>query len=77
MIITFQIAEKSALQGYPESRLPTFTEDDSALILGSADFLGINYYTGQYARPVETNIDDVDYYSDMDATTVADPTWYG
>merc|ERR1712156_675625 len=40
-----KIDTKSELQGFPESRLPTFTAEESAEILGSHDFLGINFYT--------------------------------
>ncbi|CAI0375490.1 unnamed protein product [Linum tenue] len=41
---------------YPESmkqnlgnRLPRFTNEESELLKGSFDFLGVNYYTGRYA----------------------------
>ncbi|KAL0792418.1 hypothetical protein Bca101_063795 [Brassica carinata] len=33
------------------SRLPNFTEEEAALVAGSYDFLGLNYYVTQYARP--------------------------
>ncbi|KAM7472468.1 hypothetical protein LguiA_010651 [Lonicera macranthoides] len=43
---------------YPQSmrknagdRLPKFTEEESKLLKGSLDFLGINYYTSNYASP--------------------------
>ncbi|CAD0205436.1 unnamed protein product [Chrysodeixis includens] len=41
-----RIAKKSAQQGYTKSRLPEFTEEEKALVKGSADFLGVNHYTG-------------------------------
>ena len=41
---------------YPETmkaivghRLPKFTKEESALVKGSIDFLGVNYYTTNYA----------------------------
>jgi beta-glucosidase len=41
---------------YPETmkaivghRLPRFTKEESALVKGSIDFLGVNYYTTNYA----------------------------
>ena len=40
-----QIDAKSTLQGFAESRLPHFTEEESLEIQGSADFLGFNHYT--------------------------------
>ena len=44
-----KIDAKSEAQGFPESRLPSFTEEESAMILGSSDFLGMNFYTAQVA----------------------------
>lgn len=42
---------------YPDSmkealgdRLPTFTNEQKALLKGSADFWGMNHYTSKYAR---------------------------
>ena len=42
---------------YPDSmrelvkeRLPKFTDDEVSLVKGSYDFLGINYYTSNYAK---------------------------
>lgn len=34
------------------NRLPKFTAQESKLVKGSYDFLGINYYTGNYASPL-------------------------
>ena len=31
------------------NRLPKFTEEESKLVKGSFDFLGLNYYTARYA----------------------------
>lgn len=36
-----------------KGRLPTFTEEDKALVKGSFDFIGFNYYTSRYAKAVE------------------------
>mmetsp|Transcript_21880 Transcript_21880/g.21058 ORF Transcript_21880/g.21058 Transcript_21880/m.21058 type:complete len:91 (+) Transcript_21880:383-655(+) len=33
-----------------ENRLPTFTEEESALVKGSFDFLGLNHYTSKYVH---------------------------
>ena len=44
-----KIDAKSEAQGFPESRLPSFTDEESAMILGSSDFLGMNFYTAQVA----------------------------
>ena len=42
---------KSELQGFPESRLPHFTAEDSLEILGSWDFLGIDFYSSRLVYP--------------------------
>ena len=33
-----------------DNRLPTFTDEEKALITGSYDFLGINHYTSKYVK---------------------------
>ncbi|KAG7299996.1 hypothetical protein JYU34_017033 [Plutella xylostella] len=42
-----RVAEKSAAQGFPRSRLPEFSEEEKQFVLGSYDFMGVNHYTGQ------------------------------
>ncbi|CAL9007584.1 unnamed protein product [Prunus brigantina] len=37
------------------SRLPKFTKEQSKLLIGSFDFLGLNYYTGYYASDAPRN----------------------
>lgn len=44
---------------YPESmrsrvwdRIPTFTKEESEMVKGSFDYLGLNYYTTYYVRDV-------------------------
>jgi len=32
------------------NRLPTFTDEESKLLKGSFDYLGLNHYTSSYAR---------------------------
>ncbi|KAL5699593.1 beta-glucosidase [Ranunculus cassubicifolius] len=51
------------------SRLPRFTKEESQLLKGSYDFIGLNYYTANYAIS-KTVGDDVQpcYYSDAHAT---------
>ncbi|OMO71965.1 Glycoside hydrolase, family 1 [Corchorus olitorius] len=45
----------SSMRSRVGSRLPDFTESESALLKGSLDFLGINHYTTFYARQNATN----------------------
>ncbi|XP_048228480.1 furostanol glycoside 26-O-beta-glucosidase-like isoform X1 [Ricinus communis] len=35
-----------------KDRLPTFTEQEKVLVKGSFDFIGINYYTSNYAKSI-------------------------
>ena len=72
----FQIDTKSELQGLPESRLPEFTANDSAEILGSYDFLGINFYTSKIVYPEAGDITIPSYYEDQDVGESYDPNWY-
>ncbi|CAL2264245.1 unnamed protein product [Prunus armeniaca] len=44
------------MQSLVQGRLPKFTEEQSKLLIGSFDFLGLNYYTGFYASDASHNI---------------------
>ncbi|XP_077866149.1 cytosolic beta-glucosidase-like [Saccoglossus kowalevskii] len=50
-IMKTRIDNKSRLQGYTESRLPKFTEEEKQFISGTSDFLGLNHYTTTYTAP--------------------------
>lgn len=55
------------------SRLPNFTKDESSLLKGSLDFVGINHYTTFYASKSTTNLIGVllnDSVADSGATTL-------
>ena len=71
-----KIDDKSEAQGFEESRLPHFSDEDSAMILGSSDFLGINFYTANYAYPETSDLADVSWSADMDVGSYQDETWY-
>ena len=76
-IINFmQIDTKSEDQGFEESRLPTFTANETAEIMQSSDFLGINYYTSSLVYPEVSDINCIDYYCDKDVGSYQDETWY-
>ncbi|XP_044733580.1 myrosinase 1-like [Chrysoperla carnea] len=70
------IAMISKLQGLKKSRLPQFTKEEIEYIKGSADFLGINYYTANLARtkknPALTN---PTFEDDMRIMFHKDPNW--
>ncbi|WJX36941.1 hypothetical protein P8452_24773 [Trifolium repens] len=59
---------------YPEimvsllgNRLPKFTKEESAIIKGSYDFLGVNYYSTYYAQSTPPTNINMTYYTDMQA----------
>ena len=70
------IDQKSMAQGFEQSRLPSFTEEESAMIAGSADFLGVNMYTSQLVFPMAESIDTVSKDNDDDVYQYQDPDWY-
>lgn len=45
-----QIDTNSKREGQLNSRLPTFSKEWNDKIRGSADFLGLNYYTSRYVE---------------------------
>lgn len=55
--------------GFPESRLPSFTKEDSAEIMDSFDFLGINFYTADIVYTKESDPNVVSYYADQDVSS--------
>ncbi len=67
---------KSEAQGYEESRLPTFTEEEAAEIAGTADFLGVNPYTSNLVVPRESDVEHVSILNDPDVFFYLDETWY-
>ncbi|XP_045797903.1 beta-glucosidase 24-like [Trifolium pratense] len=52
-------------------RLPKFTKKEKHMIKGSADFIGINYYTSQFARyePNRTKINGLDNFDALATTS--------
>lgn len=45
-------------------------------INGSADFIGINYYTTEIIFNQAYNISEVSYNADIGVGTTKDPLWY-
>jgi len=71
-----KIDAKSAAQGLPESRLPTFTPEELTLLSGSTDFLGINLYTSSLVYPEDLGT-EANYFTDSDVSSYQDSRWYG
>ena len=70
------IGNRSEAQGFAESRLPAFTEDEVTLLKGSVDFLGLNMYTSDLAEPYDFPIEEVSVAADNGAFYTKDETWY-
>ena len=47
-----------------KGRLPIFTAQQSKMLKGSYDFIGINYYSSTYAKDVPCSTKDVTMFSD-------------
>ncbi|CAG0888912.1 unnamed protein product [Cyprideis torosa] len=71
-----RIDRKSEEQGFSQSRLPYFTEEEKDMISGTADFLGINYYTGAVVGPSDNDINWVSYFADSDTYSYMDDSWF-
>ena len=63
------IRYKFEILGLPKSRLPEFTEEESAMLKGSFDFIGMNFYTSEIVFPEESDINDISYYADQDVSS--------
>ncbi|XP_053601049.1 myrosinase 1-like [Plodia interpunctella] len=48
-----RVAQKSAEQGYPWSRMPDFTEEEKQYVRGASDFFGVNHYTAYLISATE------------------------
>lgn len=67
----------SELENRTWSRLPEFTPEEIIYVRGTADFLGLNYYTSNYATPA-TDLSEwpnPSYYRDTNTKTSINETW--
>lgn len=65
-----KVDSKSEAQGFPESRLPRFTEEEQEMVRQSSDFLGLNFYTSEMVRPEDEGTDEVSYHRLVAALTL-------
>ncbi|XP_077302569.1 myrosinase 1-like [Arctopsyche grandis] len=72
-----RIANKSLAQGYPRSRLPEFTPEEIAYIKGTFDFFGVNHYSTNLIKMLETTSIAPDFFLDMGVLVFQNPTWPG
>lgn len=71
-----QIWSLDQSRGRARSRLPVFTPDQINYIKGSADFLGLNYYTSAVVEQTDTPVAAYPSFDlDMGLRVFADPDW--
>lgn len=71
-----QIDNNSLREGRPWSRLPTFSKQWIDTIRGSADFLGLNYYTSRYVKMSEKPLGkDPSFERDRNVEDMINPNW--
>lgn len=69
-----QIDNNSRKEGFSTSRLPRFSKEWIDKIRGSADFLGLNYYTSRYAEiPNEPIGDSPSFERDRNVKEIVKP----
>lgn len=71
-----RIGNRSKDQGFADSRLPVFTEEEQDYLKGTADFLTINTYSTSYTASQEpSDIDIISFDTDLDIVAWLDPGW--
>ncbi|XP_028028070.1 myrosinase 1-like [Bombyx mandarina] len=72
-----RVAEKSAEHGYPRTRLPQLSEEERVLIRGTADFFGVNHYTGYLVSATKhiPEYSTVSLFSDINVGNYRPPEW--
>lgn len=69
-IMIDRVAQRSKLEGFSHSRMPTFTSEEVNFIRGTADYFGLNHYTSYYASYVDDyEVSDPNFYLDQGTIT--------
>lgn len=71
------VNNNSQIESRTWSRLPEFTPDEITYVRGTSDFLGLNYYTSNYATPATDSSEwpNPSYYRDVNSITSQNDTW--
>lgn len=71
------IGANSETENRKKSRLPVFTEEDIRFVRGTADFIGLNYFTSNYVEPNSDSdlTRDPSFYRDRNVHTSLDSSW--
>lgn len=71
-----RIAERSAAEGYNQSRLPSFTEEEITSIRGTNDFLGLNTYSTSMVKAIDDlPIGQPNFYNDISVNDYQPSNW--
>lgn len=77
-VMVDELEARSAIEGRAFSRLPKFTDEQKKLVRGSADFLGLNYYSSAYLNIDKTKLhprEQSSWFTDCGCTQSTDPLW--
>ncbi|XP_032690677.1 myrosinase 1-like [Odontomachus brunneus] len=76
-IMKMSIGLNSYVQNFSQSRLPTFSFSDVTYVQGSADFLGINYYTAVSVKNNANVTENISFDKDADIRIIKNTNWFG
>ncbi|XP_072030792.1 lactase/phlorizin hydrolase-like [Amphiura filiformis] len=74
-MMKWKVGNKSLAQGLSESRLPTFTAEEKAMIKGTGDFFGLNAYTSTVVKDKPNANSDQNYEADQDVERYQPDEW--
>ncbi|XP_033746871.1 LOW QUALITY PROTEIN: uncharacterized protein LOC117332095 [Pecten maximus] len=74
-VMKAQISMKSKLQNLTKSRLPEFTSAEQDMIRGSADHMGVKFYTSQLISNSKQPPSTPSYYDDQDLKSEVNQSW--
>ncbi|KAJ8710549.1 hypothetical protein PYW08_009064 [Mythimna loreyi] len=78
-VVEEAVAKASKEQGYQDTRLPPFTQEEIELIRGTYDYFAMNHYTTRLVRKPRSSEEIVrslfTYVEDLDAVLEMDPSW--
>lgn len=70
-----RVENRSALENFVESRLPSFTKQEIENLRGSADFLGLNHYHTLLISDQDYPIGEPSFKKDKGTSFYRDPNW--
>lgn len=74
-VMVDEIDKKSKIEGQPWSRLPVMTDEMKKSLIGSADFLALNYYTSRLITPSSETSNEPSFDGDVGVDYFVDGSW--